>query len=92
MPLLFLMRLQHTPLPVRVVQPKEIRNVSVLVATGLIEAEIFPLKPTDPYAASRMATVMRITEEGLAEIAKMGELPKFAKTSMRFARGSRLMS
>ena len=91
MPLLFLMRLQHTPLPVRVVQPEEIRHVSVLVATGLIEAEISPLKPTDTYAASRMATVMRITAEGLAEIAKMGELPKLARTSMQFARGLRLM-
>jgi len=91
MPLLFLMRLQHTPLPVRVVQPEEIRNVSVLVATGLIEAEIAPLKPTDPYAASRMATVMRITDDGLAEIAKMGEMPKLVKTSMQFARGLRLM-
>ena len=91
MPLLFLMRLQHTPLPVRVVQPEEIRHVSVLVATGLIEAEISPLKPTDTYAASRMATVMRITAEGLAEIAKMGELPKLANTSMQFARGSRLL-
>ena len=91
MPLLFLRRLQHTPLPVRVVQPEEIRDVSVLVATGLIEAEIAPLKPTDPYAASRMATVMRITDDGLAEIAKMGEMPKLVKTSMQFARGLRLM-
>ncbi|KQU89091.1 hypothetical protein ASC78_23280 [Variovorax sp. Root318D1] len=91
MPLLFLMRLKHTPLPVRVVQPEEIRNVSVLVATGLIEAEIAALKPTDPYAASRIATVIRITEEGLAEIAKMGDVPKLVKTSMLFARGLRLM-
>jgi len=91
MPLLFLMRLQHTPLPVRVVQPEEIRHVSVLVATGLIEADIAPLHPTGPYAASRMATVKRITEDGAAEIAKMSDAPKQAKTSMRFARGQRLM-
>lgn len=91
MPLLFLMRLLHTPLPVRVVLPEEIRNVSVLLATGLIKAEIAALKPTGPYAASRMATVTSITDEGLAEIAKMGDLPKFVKTSMQLARGLRLM-
>ncbi|MET3443600.1 hypothetical protein ABIC94_004406 [Variovorax paradoxus] len=91
MPLLFLMRLLHTPLPVRVVLPEEIRNVSVLLATGLIRAEIAALKPTGPYAASRMATVTGITSEGLAEIAKMGDLPTFVKTSMQLARGLRLM-
>jgi hypothetical protein len=38
-----------------------------------------------------VATVIRITEDGLAEIAKMGNVPQFVKTSMRFARGLRLM-
>ncbi|MDQ0569932.1 hypothetical protein QFZ42_001766 [Variovorax paradoxus] len=91
MPLLFLMRLLHTPLPVRVVLPEEVRAVSVLVATGLIEAEIAALKSTSPYAASSMATVQRITDEGLSEIARMGDLHQFVKTSMRLARGLRLM-
>jgi len=91
MPLLFLMRLQHTPLPVRIALPDEIRLVSVLVATGLIEADFAPVRPTGPDAASRIATVRRITEEGLAEIAQMGDVPKFVKTSMQFARGLRLM-
>jgi hypothetical protein len=85
------MRLLHTPLPVRVVLPEEVRAVSVLIATGLIEAEIAALKPTDSYAAALMATVQGITAEGLAEIAKMGDMHKFVKTSMRFARGLRLM-
>lgn len=91
MPLLFLMRLLHTQLPVRVVLPEEIRSVSVLVATGLIDAAITPLKSTSLYAASRMATVTGITDEGLTEIAKMGDVPAFVKTSMQFARGLRLM-
>jgi hypothetical protein len=91
MPLLLLMRLLHTPLPVRVVLPEEVRDVSVLIATGLVEAEIAPLKATSPYAASTMATVLHITNEGLAEIAKMGDVHEFVKTSMQFARGLRLM-
>lgn len=91
MPLLFLMRLQHVQLPVRVADRREVRYVSVLVATGLIEAEITTLKATARYPASQVATVIRITEDGLAEIAKMGDVPQFVKTSMRFARGLRLM-
>ncbi|MEJ1128411.1 hypothetical protein V9L20_12580 [Variovorax sp. CCNWLW225] len=71
MPLLFLMRLQHVQLPVRVACPEEIRSVSVLVAIGLIEAEIALRKPGAPYASSRLVMVLRITEHGLAEIAKM---------------------
>ena len=91
MPLLFLMRLVRTQLPVQVVEPEEIRDVSVLIATGLIEAKISALQPTGLYAKASMATVEGITDEGLAEIAKMGDAPRFAKTSMRFAGGLRLM-
>ncbi|BEP52322.1 MULTISPECIES: hypothetical protein [Variovorax] len=91
MPLLFLLRLQHTLLPVRVALPEEVRIVSVLVATGLIEAEFAPVRPAGRDAASRIATVRRITEEGLAELAQMSDAPKFVKTSMQFARGLRLM-
>ncbi|TWD85844.1 hypothetical protein FB547_105356 [Variovorax beijingensis] len=91
MPLLFLMRLQHVQLPVRVADPEEIRCVSVLLATGLIEAEIRALRSSARYAASQVATVICITEDGLAEIAKMGDVPELVKTSMRFARGLRLM-
>jgi hypothetical protein len=91
MPLLFLMRLQQVQLPVRVADPEEVRYVSVLLATGLIEAEIKALRSSARYAASQVATVIRITEDGLAEIAKMGDVPELVKTSMRFARGLRLM-
>lgn len=91
MPLLFLLRLQHEQLPVRVASPEELRHVSVLMATGLIEAEILAPKSAARYAASRAATVVRITEAGRAEIAKMGDVPEPAKTAVQFARGLRLM-
>ncbi|WPG40909.1 hypothetical protein [Variovorax sp. EBFNA2] len=91
MPLLFLVRLSQTPLPVQVVQPEEIRHVSVLVATGLIEAGIAPLPRKGLYVKSAMATVTRITEEGRSEIAKTGSSPGSPTTSMRLARGLRLM-
>ena len=66
MPLLFLMRLLHTQLPVQVVEPEEIRDVSVLMATGLIEAKMTALQPEGLYAKASMATVESITDEGLA--------------------------
>lgn len=91
MPLLSLMRLQHVQLPARVADRREVRYGSVLVGTGLIEAELTTLKATARYPASQVATVIRITEDGLAEIAKMGDVPHFVKTSTRFARGLRLM-
>ena len=68
MPLYFLMRLQHLPLPLRVETRKEIKLVSVLKATGLIEAEIHPLESTESYAPSQVATVICITEQGMAEL------------------------
>ncbi|WGT62397.1 hypothetical protein [Variovorax paradoxus] len=68
MPLLFVMKLQHRRPPLRVVRPEEVRRVSVLTATGLIEAEIEALDPTARYAASPRTTVLRITDDGLTEI------------------------
>jgi hypothetical protein len=65
------MRLLHVRLPARIANPEDIRAVSVLLATGLIEAEIQALDSTLRYAASRVATVLRITEEGFAELARM---------------------
>lgn len=72
MPLTFLMSLQHVPLPKKVVTPEDIRHVSVLKATGLIEAEIAPaLDGSGKYKNARNAIVTRITREGLAEINRM---------------------
>ncbi|MBJ2157335.1 hypothetical protein JC881_16245 [Variovorax sp. IB41] len=68
MPLYFLMRLQHVQLPLRVDAPEEVRLVSVLKATGLIEAKIHALASTGPYIPSQSATVTCITEEGMAEL------------------------
>jgi hypothetical protein len=67
-PLYFLMRLQHRQLPLHVETPEEVRLVSVLKATGLIEAQIHPLESTEAYASPQGATVLCITEEGLAEL------------------------
>lgn len=58
-------------LPVRITDPDDLRAVSVLLATGLIEAEIQALDSTARYAASRAATVIRIKEAGFAELARM---------------------
>ncbi|MEJ1126142.1 hypothetical protein V9L20_01095 [Variovorax sp. CCNWLW225] len=71
MPYLFLMRLLHLQLPARITDPEDIHAVSVLLATGLIEAEIQALDPTGPYVASRFAKVIRITEDGYDELARM---------------------
>lgn len=68
MPLYFLMRLQHVSLPLRVERPEEIKYVSVLKATGLIEADIPPLDPTSDYVPSQVAMVHGITQEGVAEL------------------------
>lgn len=81
--LLFLMRLQHVPLPARITDPAELRHVSVLTATGLIEATIETLTTKARYNISlRQATVLCITDEGLKELEAMKDLPQFAGTSM----------
>ncbi|SFQ33456.1 hypothetical protein [Variovorax sp. 770b2] len=68
MPLYFLMKLKHVQLPLRVNTPEEIRLVSVLKATGLIEAEIHALESIGRYIPSQAATVICITEEGTAKL------------------------
>ena len=87
MPLLFLMRLLRTQLPVQVVAPAEIRDVSVLMATGLIEAKITTLQPTGLYTPTSMATVESITDDGLAEIAKMGDIANSCSLRCDFPAG-----
>ena len=76
MTLNFLLRLHHLKLPLRVESPDEIKLVSVLKATGLIEAEIHPhFDPVAKYVQPQFATVICITDEGLAELAKwMGQM------------------
>lgn len=74
MPLLFLMSLQHVQLPIRITNPEEIRHVSVLLATGLIEATILARKGALTRYNTRpiLATVLSITDDGRSEIAAMG--------------------
>lgn len=90
-PLWFLMRLRHEQLPICVVEPSEIRYVSVLAATGLIEAQMGAFPATGRYAAPSLATVTRITDYGRAEIARIGELPKPIPSSVQLVRGPRLL-
>jgi hypothetical protein len=90
-PMWFLMRLRHEDLPICVVEPSEIRHVSVLAATGLIEAQMGAFPATDRYAAPRLATVTRITDYGRAEIARIGEIPKPVPSSLQLLRGPRLL-
>lgn len=92
MPLLLLLRLQNVQLPVQVTDPQEVRYVSVLLATGLIEAEFSTLKTRVPHAIQQVATVVRITEDGFAEIAMArGVRSCFAMNAFRFRSGLRLL-
>jgi hypothetical protein len=77
MPLFYLLSLQHVTLPRVVTRPEDVQHVSVLKATGLIEAEIAPASnAAGKYDAARTATVTRITEDGFAEIDKMLNEPR----------------
>ena len=77
MHLFYLLGLQHVILPKVVTRPEDVQHVSVLKATGLIEAEIAPASnAAGKYDAARTATVTRITEDGFAEIDKMLNEPR----------------
>jgi hypothetical protein len=85
MPLSYLMSLQHASLPKKVVTLVDVRHVSILKATGLIEAEIAPaLDGSGTYKNARKAVVMRITEDGMAEINRM----RIEETRMTLARNA----
>jgi hypothetical protein len=91
MPLFLLLRLHRVQLPVRVTDPEEVRQVSMLLATGLVEAEFAAIKSRARQAVWQVATVTRITEEGFAEIAGAGKVPEPAQAFIRFPRGLRLL-
>jgi len=87
MPLFYLLSLQHVILPKVVTRPEDVQHVSVLKATGLIEAEIASASDSvGKYNVARTATVMRITEEGIAEISKMLNEPRRMGRAMQMAR------
>lgn len=67
--LYFLMRLRHARFPVRVDHPEEIKFVSVLKATGLIEADVGPaFAPVGKFSPVEVASVICITDEGMSEL------------------------
>lgn len=69
MPLTLLLRLLHEKFPVTLTAEPDIRHASVLMATGLVEAE-FHLDHFG-YQQYESAVVFDITEEGHAEIASL---------------------
>ncbi|MFM9926358.1 hypothetical protein VLK31_25450 [Variovorax sp. H27-G14] len=69
MPLFCLMRLQHARFPLRLERPEDVRRISVLAATGLVEAEfVAPAALRGAYVAPQVVVVTRITEHGLQEL------------------------
>lgn len=72
-PMACLMRLMQMRLPTNVVDPQELRLISLLKATELIEAEIHTARSAKAgHWQSRAATVTRITEDGFAELTRVG--------------------
>ncbi len=69
MPLTLLLRLLHEKFPATLTADPDIRNASVLLATGLIEAE-FHLDHFG-YQQCESAVVFAITDAGHAEIANL---------------------
>ncbi|RST52067.1 hypothetical protein [Variovorax sp. DXTD-1] len=89
MPLLYLLHLMTTPLPKVVTRLEDVRYVSVLKATGLVEADIaIALDPVGKYQVARTATVTRITEAGMAEINILLRAPRRATTTPPIAQSS----
>lgn len=71
MPLFCLMRLQHACFPLRLDKPEDVRRISVLAATGLVEAEFnAPAALRGSYVAPQIAVVKGITSDGLQELAR----------------------
>ena len=69
MPLFCLMRLQHARFPLRVEKPEDVRRISVLAATGLVEAEFnVPPAVKGAYVVPRIVVVKCITDDGLQEL------------------------
>lgn len=74
------MRLAFAELPLKVSRPEEIMHVSVLKATGLIEAEFIPpLNSNGKYVPTQTAIVMCITDEGMAELERMRDVRRQRK-------------
>lgn len=69
MPLFCLMRLQHARFPLRLEKPEDVRRISILAATGLVEAEFnTPPALKGAYVVPRIVVVKCITDDGLQEL------------------------
>ncbi|WP_447775911.1 hypothetical protein [Variovorax boronicumulans] len=71
MPMDFLRRIEDEAFPLTVTDPVDIRNAAVLVAAGLIDADL----PTESDAPERPGVVLRITPLGRAELRRMRDKP-----------------
>lgn len=67
MPMDFLRRIEDAVFPLEVTDLKDIHSAAVLVAAGLIEADI----PPEVDSPTRPAVVARITPIGMAELSRM---------------------
>lgn len=72
-PIAYLLYLMQMRLPAKVIDPHELKLISLLKATELIEAELQTAGSSQVrYLETRAAIVTRVTENGLAELARMG--------------------
>jgi len=67
MPMDFLRRIEEAQFPLEVTDPNDIRNVAVLVASGLIEAVV----PPESESPTTPAVVAKITALGRAELGRL---------------------
>ncbi|MDP9877310.1 hypothetical protein J2W25_001617 [Variovorax boronicumulans] len=71
MPMDFLWRIEDQAFPLTVTDPVDIRNAAVLVAAGLVEAEL----PNESDASERPGVVLCITPLGRAALKRMRDKP-----------------
>lgn len=65
----YLIKLDHTPLPVTITSPTDLEHVVMLKATGLIDATLMPsLSATRTFHRIDAALVHAVTESGRAEV------------------------
>ena len=71
-------------MPLHVTDAQDVRRVSVLKATGLVEAEIDPaFDPGGNYRLAQAALVVCITDDGHAEIESLRKRKRSAKRAQR---------
>lgn len=88
MPLTYLLKIAHRRFPIEVTSALEIKRVSVLKATGLIEARISHAAGEDgTYRKAEIATVFAITAQGREQLFAMRDgrmqAPESSRTTAR---------